>query len=565
MTIHSLRGEFGMDKHGKRWLSQYPPEIPPTLDYPIISLSELLVQNAQKFPDQEAILFMGKRITYQELCNDVYRLANSLQDLGIQKGDRVAIMLPNCPQAVIAYYAVLMIGAIVVQVNPTYTERELQHQLVDSGAKMIICLDVLFHRVNEAKKKTMLKQVVITSIKDYLPFPKNWIYRFKLKKERLPAISDHQENHQWGALMKKSLPKPITMAIDPQQDVALIQYTGGTTGLAKGAMLTHYNLIVNVFQISAWLYKTVPGNLRVLGVLPFFHVYGMTTVMNYSIKAAGTMILVPKFDRKQVLKLIHKYRPTLFPGAPTIYVSLISHPKINRYNLSSIEACISGSAPLPIDVQEKFEQLTQGRLIEGYGLTETSPVTHANLVWDRTKSGTIGLPWPDTFCRIVNMETGEELDPGQIGELQIKGPQVMKGYWNRPEETEKVLQDGWLSTGDIAKMDQDGYFYIIDRKKDMIIAGGFNIYPREVEEVLYEHPGIQEAAVIGVPDEYRGETVKAYIVLNKDFALTEKEIEQFCRERLASYKVPRLYEFRNDLPKSTIGKVIKRVLKEENN
>lgn len=552
-----------MAEHEKRWLSQYPPEIPPTLDYPLITLGELLVQTTQKFPDQQAILFLGKRITYQELCHDVYRLANGLQSLGIQKGDRVAIMLPNCPQAVIAYYAVLMMGAIVVQVNPTYTERELQHQLADSGAKMIICLDVLYHRVNQVKEKTELQQMILTSLKDYLPFPKNWIYGIKRKKEGLSAIDDDHEHHQWASLLKQSDPKPINVTIDPQQDVALIQYTGGTTGWAKGAMLTHYNLIVNVFQISAWLYKTVPGQLRVLGVLPFFHVYGMTTVMNYSIKEAGTMILVPKFDRKQVLKFIHKYRPTLFPGAPTIYVSLINDPNIQRYNLSSIEACISGSASLPIDVQEKFEQFTQGRLIEGYGLTETSPVTHANLVWDRTKSGTIGLPWPDTFCRIVHLETGEELAPEQIGELQIKGPQVMKGYWNRPEETEQVLQDGWLSTGDIAKMDEDGYFYIIDRKKDLIIASGFNIYPREVEEVLYEHPGIQEAAVIGVPDEYRGETVKAYIVLKEGITLTEKEIEQFCRERLASYKVPRLYEFRTSLPKSTIGKVLKRVLKEE--
>ncbi len=549
----------------RRWIKQYPSSIPPTLEYPKISLTDLLKMTTERYPDQEAILFLGRSITYRSLLDDVYRLANSLKELGVRKGDRVAIMLPNSPQAVIAYYAVLLLGAIVVQVNPMYTERELKHQLNDSEAERIICLDLLFERVSRVKKDTHLKEVIVTSIKDYLPFPKNWLYALKLKKDGIRSIPNENDVYRFMTLLENGSTQPVSAEIDVMDDLALIQYTGGTTGLSKGAMLTHFNLVANVYQVASWFYKAKPGEIRILGVLPFFHVYGMTTVMNFAVQSAGTMILVPKFETDQLLKTIHKYQPTLFPGSPTIYVALVNHPRIHRYDLSSIDACISGSAPLPLDVQEKFEHLTKGRLIEGYGLTETSPVTHANLIWDRVKSSTIGLPWPDTDCRIVDIETGEELSPGEMGELQVKGPQVMKGYWKRPQESAEILKDGWLSTGDIAKMDEDGYFYIMDRKKDLIIAGGYNIYPREVEEVLMEHPAILEAAVIGVPDPYRGETVKAYLVCKKGLSPQIEEIEQFCRERLAAYKVPRLYEFREELPKSTLGKVLRRILKEEHN
>lgn len=552
-----------MEVSKRRWMDQYPSDIPPTLEYPQIPLTDLLKRAAERSPHREAILFMGKRITYHELLQDVYRLANGLKALGVQKGDRVAIMLPNSPQVVIAYYAVLMIGAVVVQVNPMLTERELIYQISDSEAERIVCLDLLIDRVLRVKKETCLKEIIVTSIKDYLPFPKNWLYAFKLKKEGA-SIPKHDQIKPLTSLITSGEVEPVDVDIDVHNDLALIQYTGGTTGFPKGAMLTHFNLVANTYQVASWFYKVKGEQVRILGVLPLFHVYGMTTVMNFAIQSAGTMILLPKFDIRQLLKAIQRYRPTLFPGAPTLYVALINYPQIHRYDLSSINACISGSAPLPIDVQEKFEQLTNGSLIEGYGLTEASPVTHANLVWDRVKNGTIGLPWPDTDCRIVDVETGEELPPGEIGELQIRGPQVMKGYWNRPEETEEVFKDGWLCTGDIAKMDSEGYFYILDRKKDTIIAGGFNIYPREVEEVLFEHPGILEAAVVGVPDKYRGETVKAYIVCKKGVSLTTEEIEAFCRERLAAYKVPRLIEFRSELPKSTLGKILRRVLKEEN-
>lgn len=549
----------------KIWLKQYPQEIPHQIKYPDIPLTQFLVDAVRDFPERDAIHFLGKKITYSKLMEDVSRFANVLISLGVQRGDRVAIMLPNCPQAVIAYYGSLMIGAVVVQTNPMYVERELEHQLKDSGAQTIVCLDLLFSKVQNVKPQTAIKRIITTSIKDYLPFPKNILYPLTLLKQGISSNVpfDNQTIFSFPQLLKKALSHFPHADIVPSEDIALLQYTGGTTGLAKGVMLTHRNLVVNAIQAASWIYKNKRGNTKILGVLPFFHVYGMTVVMNFAVLQAATMILVPKFDRDMILKTIHKHKPNLFPGAPTMYVGVINHPEIHRFDVSSIEACMSGASPLPVEVQERFEKLTGGRLTEGYGLTETSPVTHANLIWDRKKSSTIGLPWPDTECRIVDLETGQELGIGEIGELHVRGPQVMKGYWNKPEETAKVLIDGWFHTGDIAKMDEDGYFYIIDRKKDMIIAGGYNIYPRDIEEVLYEHPAIREAVVIGLPDEYRGETVKAFIVLKPGATLTEKELDQYCRQKLSKYKVPRLYEFRDDLPKTMIGKVLRRILQEE--
>lgn len=550
----------------KIWTKQYPPTIPATIDYPNVLLTQFLIDAARDFPQRDAILFLGKKLTFQQLLAESYRFANSLKELGVQPGERIALMLPNCPQAVIAYYGALFVGAIVVQTNPLYVERELEHQLSDSGAETIVCLDLVLSKVRQVQKQTKLKRVIVTSVKDYLPFPKNLLYPLTLWKDGIKLTVQYDENtYAFKSLISKALPSPVTPPkVDPANDIALLQYTGGTTGLAKGAMLTHRNLVVNSVQAAHWLYKVKRGTDKVLGVLPFFHVYGMTVVMNYAMYQAATMILVPRFDRDMILKTIVKERPTLFPGAPTMYVGIINHPKIQKFDLSSIDACVSGSAALPVEVQEKFEKLTGGRLIEGYGMTETSPVTHANLVWDRTRSATIGIPWPDTEARVVDTETGEEVPVGETGELQVRGPQVMKGYWNREDETAKVLSaDGWLSTGDIVRMDHEGYFFVMDRKKDMIIAGGYNIYPREVEEVLFEHPAIQEAAVVGVPHPYRGETVKAFIVLKPGMKLTEKELDQYCREKIAKYKVPRLYEFRDELPKTFVGKVLRRVLQEE--
>ncbi|MBA4548850.1 long-chain fatty acid--CoA ligase [Thermoactinomyces intermedius] len=554
-----------MAENEKIWLRHYPPEVPATLDYPEVPLTQFLLDAAKDYPERDAFDFMGKSMTFRELLDEVYRFAAALKELGVQKGECVGIMLPNTPQGIIAYYAVLMVGGIVVQINPLYMKKELKHQLADSGATTIVCLDLVWPRVQEVKPETKLKRVIVTRLSDYLPVPKNWLFQLKSKLAgESVSVNYGGDTYSFVSLVKKSSPEPMEPVFESADDIALLQYTGGTTGLAKGAMLTHRNLVANCCQAEAWLYKakrTEPQSF--VGALPFFHVYGMTTVMNLGMKMAAKIILVPKFDTDLVLKKIQEHKPTFFPGAPTMYVGLINHPKISQYDLSSVDACLSGSAPLPLEVQEKFEELSGGLLVEGYGMTETSPVTHANLLWDRKKSGTIGLPWPDTDARIVDVETGEVLPPGHEGELQVKGPQVMKGYWNRPEETEKVLKDGWMCTGDIAKMDEDGYFYILDRKKDVIIAGGFNIYPREVEDILYEHEAVKEAAVIGVKDDYRGETVKAFIVLKEGHSVTEKELDRFCRERLAKFKVPRLYEFRKELPKSSIGKVLRRVLADE--
>lgn len=550
--------------HAKPWFASYPPETAPSLEYPRVPLTHFLKQSAAAYPDNYAIYFMGKRITYRELLHMSYQFANALVKRGVKKGDRVAIMLPNTPQAVISYYGALFAGATVVMTNPLYTERELTHQLNDSGAETIVTLDLLCNRVTSVKPSTPLKRIIITSIGDFLPFFKKMLYPLVQKKQGpTPQITYGSDVEPFLSLLKESAVTPVETDIDPEKDIALLQYTGGTTGLAKGVMLTHFNLIANTVQCRAIMYKLQVGKEKILGVLPLFHVYGMTTVMNKGISIAAEILLVPKFDVKQILELIDKMKPTLFPGAPTMYIGLINHPDLQKYDLSSIEACVSGSAPLPVEVQNRFEELTGGRLVEGYGLTEASPVTHSNPIWGRRVAGSIGLPWPDTDCRIVDSATGEELPAGEIGELAVKGPQVMVGYWNRPEETAAVLKDGWLLTGDMAYMDEQGYFYIVDRKKDMIIAGGFNIYPREVEEVLFEHPAIQEAAVIGVPDPYRGETVKAYLVLKQGMQVSEEELEKHCRAKLAAYKIPRLYEFRAELPKTMVGKVLRRQLQEE--
>jgi long-chain acyl-CoA synthetase len=549
----------------KPWIASYPPEIPASLDYPRVPLTHFLVKAAEEFPNHNALYFMGKRITYSELLTMSYQCASALIARGVKKGDRVAIMLPNVPQAVVAFYGALFAGAVVVMTNPLYTERELLHQLNDSGAETIITLDLLYNRVMSVKPSTPLKRVIITSVADFLPFMKKLFYPLVQRKQgqKAPQISYGDGTESFLSLLKESAANPVQTEVDPENDLALLQYTGGTTGVSKGVMLTHRNLVANAVQCEAVLYKMKRGRERILGALPFFHVYGMTTVMNMGIMLASEIILVPRFEVKQILELINKTKPTMFPGAPTMYIALINHPDLPKYDLSSVEACVSGSAPLPLEVQQRFEEITKGKLVEGYGLTEASPVTHSNPLWGHRISGSIGLPWPDTDCKIVDPVTGDEMPMGEIGELAVSGPQVMRGYWNRPEETAATLKDGWLLTGDMAYMDEKGYFYIVDRKKDLIIAGGYNIYPREVEEVLFEHPAVQEAAVIGVPDPYRGETVKAFVVLKQGQQVTEEELDQHCRKRLAAYKVPRLYEFRSDLPKTMVGKVLRRKLQEE--
>jgi long-chain acyl-CoA synthetase len=551
---------------GKPWLELYPEEVKKELDYTPAPLQDYLTKAAELYPEKVAIHFMGKEINYRDLYDSALKFANYLKELGVEKGDRVAIMLPNTPQSVIGYYGSLYAGAVVVQTNPLYMEREIEYQMIDSGAKVILTMDILFPRVTKVMKETSLEHVIVTAVKDYLPFPKNLIYPFIQKKQYglVVKVEPSDKIHLFTDIMKTSHNKPIDIPFDFEEDLALLQYTGGTTGFPKGVMLTHKNLVSNAVMCDAWLYKCEKGKEIVLGILPFFHVYGMTTVMILSVMQGYKMVLLPKFDAETTLKTIQKQRPTLFPGAPTIYIGLLNHPDIRKYDLSSIDSCISGSAPLPVEVQQKFEEITGGKLVEGYGLTESSPVTHSNFLWDRERvKGSIGIPWPDTDAAVFSMETGEKQPPNEIGEICVKGPQVMKGYWNRPEETEMTLKDGWLLTGDLGYMDEKGYFYVVDRKKDMIIAGGFNIYPREIEEVLYEHPDVQEVVAAGVPDPYRGETVKAYVVLKENAKVTEEDLNAFARKHLAAYKVPRLYEFREELPKTAVGKILRRALVDE--
>lgn len=549
----------------KPWLQHYPEEIPTSIDYEEQPLQYYLKRASEKYPDKLALHFMGKEMTYSQVYKEAIKLANQLRSLGVKQGDRVAIMLANTPQAVISYYGALFAGAVVVQTNPLYVEREIEHQMNDSGCKVMICLDLVYPRVSKIQDKTDLEHVIVTGIKDYLPFPKNLIYPFIQKKNTGIKVdltySDHL--HSFTDLLEKGTETEIPLDIDPVNDLALLQYTGGTTGPAKGVMLTHYNLTVNTQQCEEWMYKMIPGEEVVMAALPFFHVYGMTTVMNLSIRLGYKMIIMPKFDPKGILKAIEKHEATIYPGAPTMYIGLLNHPDISKHDLSSIKACISGSAPLPVEVQSQFEEITKGRLVEGYGLTETAPVAIANLIWGKRKPGSIGLPWPDTDIMILSAETGEPAKPNEVGEICIRGPQVMKGYWKLPEATQACFRDDWFLSGDMGYMDEEGYFFIVDRKKDMIIAGGFNIYPREVEEILYEHEAVQEVCVIGVPDPYRGETVKAFIVLKEGSEVTEEELDEFSRKQLASFKVPKYYEFRDELPKTMVGKILRRVLVDE--
>ncbi|GAV23522.1 long-chain-fatty-acid--CoA ligase [Carboxydothermus pertinax] len=531
----------------KPWLKHYSEGVRPSLNYPEKTLHELFWETTEKYPGLTATVFLGQEMTYKELGEQIKRFTTALSKLSIKKGDRVAVMLPNCQEFVISYFAILNLGGIVVQTNPMYVERELEYQLNDSGAETIILLDVLYPRAQAVKGNTALKNIIVVSI------PLIGTYNGEFG----PGV------YKFSDLISDSEPSPPEVTVTPD-DVAVLQYTGGTTGISKGAMLTHKNLVANVYQVREFSNGIFfDGQERVLTALPLFHVYGMTCCMNLATCFGGTMILIPKFDATLLLQHIQRYRPTSFPGAPTMYVALLNHPDLTKYDLKSINVCVSGSAPLPVEVQTKFEEVTGAVVVEGYGLSEASPVTHCNPIRGTRKIGSIGVPYSDTIAKIVDIETGEDLPPGQIGELVVQGPQVMKGYWNRPEETAKALKDGWLYTGDLAKMDEDGFFYIVDRKKDMIIAGGYNIYPREVEEVLYQHPKVKEAIVVGVPDPYRGETVKAFIVVKEGETLTEQEVIEFCNAHLARYKVPRLVEFRSELPKTVVGKVLRRQLREE--
>ncbi len=546
------------------WRRHYDPQVPAIIDIPDITLPEIFYCAAADFPERPAINFLGKKIPYRRLRDLVLQAAAGLTRLGLQPGQSVAVLLPNCPQTVITYYAALHLRAMVVMINPLAAPREILDQIQRTGAKIVVVLDHLAPKLEKIRSELKLRHVVVASLAEYLPFPWKWLYILKsrLAKQQVGPRRDLRQKSFVSLLKAKTKDAP-PLAARPD-DIAVLQYTGGTTGVPKAAVLTHRNLVSNVLQINAWLPHCQRGGERLLAVLPYFHVFGMTACMNWPLNLAGTIILLPRFDAATVLQSIHKLRPTVFPSVPTIFIALIHHPDLARYDLTSLWGCISGSAPLPQEVQARFEALTKGRIIEGYGLTETSPVTHLNPIAGRRKSGSIGLPFPNTECRIVDAETGSrDLAIGEVGELLIRGPQVMSGYWQDPDETAFVLRDGWLYTGDLAKMDDDGFFYIVDRKKDLIIASGFNIFPREVEEVLHQHPAVQEVVVFGIPESYRGETVMAIVVPKPGSPINAGELIDFCRERLAAYKVPTIIEFREELPKTLVGKVLRHQLRQE--
>lgn len=529
----------------KPWLKHYPVDMPAEVDIPNIPVQQMLKDSVEKYPDNEAISFYTRKMTYREVYQLATMFASALQANGLKKGEPVALMLPNCPQYVISYYGILMAGGIVTQINPMLVGRELTHILKDSGAETIVVYEPLIPALQQIDEEAPMKHTIAVN------FPEQ--------------AKDGESIVSFESFMAQATGKVVEPDIDPAEDVAVLQYTGGTTGLSKGAMLTHRNLVANIVQTFTYFESEFNvGEDRVLSVIPLFHVYGMTSCMNLSIYTGAANILLPRFDLQEVLETIKREKPTTFPGVPTMYIAITSHPEAEKYGVDSIRRCNSGSAPMPVESLRAFEKKTGAMVLEGYGLSETSPTTHCNPAFGERKPGSVGIGVPSTDYKIVDLETGtKEMPLGESGEIIIKGPQVMKGYWNMPEETEQTLRDGWLYTGDIGKIDEDGYLFIIDRKKDMIIASGYNIYPRDVEEVIYEHPAVQEAVVVGIPDEYRGETVKAVIVLKEGHSVTEEEMIEYCRENMAAYRVPRLVEFRKELPKTAVGKILRRTVKEE--
>jgi long-chain acyl-CoA synthetase len=544
------------------WLKSYAPGVPTVVDLQDITLQAALSQTAARFPDNRALIFQGKTLTYQQLDDMVSRFAAGLKSLGVRPGDRVALLLPNLVQTVVGIYGALRMGALAVPNNPLYTDRELQHQLKDSGATVLLCLDTLIPRMLKLRETTRVTKIISCHIRDYLPFPLKQLFPY-VKKALHLKTPQAQDMYEFTDLVKNHEPvkENYPAAMD---DTAVIIYTGGTTGVSKGVELTQRNLSSNCQQARAWCQDFKDGQEIVLGCLPFFHSYGVTAAMNMCIFYGWCDVLIPKPEAKAILAAVDKYKVTFIPGVPTLFNAIINHPDTKHYNLKTVKACLSGAAPLALETIRGFQELTGILVSEAYGLTETSPCTHGIPFGGKVKPGCIGLPVPNTDAKLVDVNDYErEITAfGEPGELCVKGPQIMKGYVNRPQDTEAVLKDGWLLTGDIATVDEEGYFTIVDRKKDLIISGGFNIYPREVDEVLFAHPKIVEACTIGIPDHYSGERVKAYVVLKDGDTVTEEELIEYCRERMARYKVPKYVDFVEELPKSAIGKILRKELRQ---
>ena len=546
------------------WFKLYDKGVPQHIDYPAIPLFGLLEESARKYPDSPCTIFKGAVITYRQMNELTDRLAAGIAELGVKKGDRVGIFMPNTPQFILTFFAILKAGGVVVSINPLYSAREIVHQVNDAGIEIMFVMSNFYKLIKQAQPNTKIKKIIVTNLKEYLP--PLLAFLFGLAKEKKGGFKvELTAGDIWlkDLLARHKAEECPKLGIGPD-DVAIFQYSGGTTGISKGAIALHRNLVANSLQVRSWLPTAEDGKEIVLMAIPLFHVYGMVAGMLFAIRTGAAMVLIPNpRDIKDVLASIQKFKASIFPGVPTQYNAINNNPDViaGKYNLNTIKGCISGSAPLMRETKEKFEALTGGKLVEGYGLSEAPTATHCNPLYGDIRVGSIGLPLPDVDCRIVSLDDGVTiLKPGEVGELCIQGPQVMKGYHNMPTETANTLRDGWLYTGDIAKMDEDGYFYIVDRKKELIKPGGYQVWPREVEEALAAHPKVLEAGVAGIPDPYRGETVKAWIVLKPGETATEEELKAFCKERLAAYKVPTHYEFRNELPKTTVGKILRREL-----
>jgi long-chain acyl-CoA synthetase len=568
------------DTIAKPWLAHYEKGVPASLSYPNITLHEMFAQTVNKHRDRIATRFVlryllggrltaGGVLTYAQISDLVERFAAALMSLGVKKGDRVAIMLPNSPHFIIAFFAAARIGAIVVNTNPTYTARELKAQLDDSGAETIVLLNLFYGRMKEIAGQTKVRNTIVAFVDDTLGFPfKQLVRRSQQKESDWQDVQAGAGVHLFGELLKRE-PNAPAVSIDPQE-TALFQYTGGTTGIPKAAMLTHHNLVVNTLQVKAWLADGIEGGEKVMCAIPFFHVYGMTVAMLYGIAMGAEMVIVPNpRPIENVMRVIAHERCTIYPGVPAMYIGIVNHSNVAQYDLKSVKACISGSAALPMEVQKRFNAITGGKLVEGYGLTEASPVTHCNPENGENRAGSIGLPFPDTEAKLIDLSSSAGLpmdgNPDHIGELCVRGPQVMKGYWQQPEETAKTIDaEGWLHTGDVARMDDAGFFYIVDRKKDMINVSGMKVLPRDVEEVLFAHPAVLEASVIGVPHPTRGDdTLTAFVVLKEGQQVSADELKEYCKKNVAPFKVPRVIEFRKELPKTQVGKVLRRVLMDE--
>ncbi len=563
--------------HSRVWHRHYEPEVPVEVELGVTTLPQMLDRTAETHGDRTAIIFRNCRMTWAELRQESLRLATALARMGVVKGTRVAIHLPNIPQAVIAYYGVLAAGGVAVMTNPMFVQREIEEQWTDAGCKVAITADFLYQRnVAPVRERLPVEHVIVASVPEYLRFPLKQLAPLVLRRQdppRIARVPEEESLSHFARLIAAVDGAPPDVALSGD-DLAVLQYTGGTTGRSKAAMLTHGNLTANTQQALAWFTDCVPGDEVTLTALPLFHVFGMTVCMNFSTLVGGAMVLMPDpRDTAGVAAAIARHRVTRFPAVPTMYAAINAMPGVEKLDLSSVRSCVSGSAPLPVDTLERFEQLTGGRIVEGFGMSECSPVTHVNPLKGLRKVGSIGVPLSSTDARIVAI--GSELGPdgpvplpaGETGELWVRGPQVMAGYWHREEETAATLQNGWLATGDLATMDSDGYFCIVGRKKDLIIAGGYNVYPDEIDRLLAGHPDVMEACTIGVPHHHRGETVVSFLVLAggppADEAAKSAEIIAWCRERLARYKVPARVEFRESLPKSAVLKLLRRTLRDE--